>query len=88
MPQKTRKKTVNKTLISKVLSESQFDPRQGGPLKAILDEFKDNPTYLENRAIELIREAQLSVSWPTIYAEKSQKVICLLAMARAIRETM
>jgi hypothetical protein len=53
-----------------------------------LDDFKDNPTYFENRAVEMIRELQMSAHLPAVYAEKSQKVIWMLAMARAIRETM
>lgn len=46
------------TAIKKLLSEAAFNPKTPGPLSAIL-ESKD-PNYLPQRAIELIREAQIS----------------------------
>lgn len=85
MSRKPPKKKVTKTLITKILRESGFDPADGGPLAVIMEIHRDNPVFLENRALEMIRESQLCTDAAT-YAEKSQKAIWLLAVARATRE--
>lgn len=79
---------ITKTLIKKILKQSEFDPRQNGPLSTILADFRNDPKYLEDRAIEFLREAQLVTAKEDmpVYIEKSQKAICLLVMARAVRE--
>lgn len=69
------------TLIAKFLSEAKFNPKIPGPLAAMLESKDTN--YLPLRAIELIREAQIS-------SKISDKQRCLklaiqlLAMTQAI----
>ncbi|HUP77613.1 MAG TPA: hypothetical protein VM260_03560 [Pirellula sp.] len=80
-----RKRQITKTLISKLLRESAFDPRVRGPFKIIIEEHGDDPRTLENRAIEMIREAQIGRDDPS-YHDKISKAIALLVIARASTE--
>lgn len=83
------KSPVTITKIRKVLSRCRFDPRAGGPLKIIVDMHGENPRYLEDRAIEMIREAQMAINIDNnVYSLKMDHAITLLAMAQCINEQM
>ena len=74
--------------MRKIFSQCKFDPKVGGPLKVIVDMHHDDPRYLESRAIEMIREAQLAAinNQNEVYISKMELAITLLAMAQCINE--
>lgn len=80
-----RKKKITKRQIQSLLSESAFSPSEKTPFTIVVQ--MENPDYAELKAIELITEARL---WPggTIYHDKIQQAIALLALARAQRGTL
>lgn len=56
------KQLITKTAIQRILKESVLDPREHGPLKLIIDQHKDDPDYLEKKALELINEARYAIN--------------------------
>ncbi len=82
-----RKRKITKTLLSSLLSESSFDPKATGPFSVIIEEHSKDPVYLENRAKEMVGEAQHAAKANdfVVYHEKMQKAIALIALARAAR---
>ncbi len=77
-------KKITKTLITKLLHESKFDPRERGPLKIVVDSHSDDPQYLESKAIEMIMEARLDKTRGPEYHERIAKAISILGLARAV----
>ncbi len=74
----------SKQSIRKILMDSLFDPRdKATPFSIVVD--MNDPKYLENRAIEMIREAQICQPAEE-YNEKIVRAISLLALSRAMRE--
>ncbi len=86
----SKKKKITKTLIAKVLRESSINPYDAGPLQMVVEAHYDSPWYLEMKGKECVDEAQLAmrpeVNNIGVYAEKMQKAIFFLAIARCIRE--
>ncbi len=91
-----RKVQVSKTQLGELLRESQFDPRVDGSMKIIVDTAVTNPRYAEDRAIELIREAQQAlaqlapgpddaIAAAYKYHRNMKNAISLLALGRALR---
>jgi hypothetical protein len=89
-----KKKVPTKTLINKILRESALNPKDRGPLQLVIDEHLTNPTYLEEKARELIKEATFTMSQASwneqhkVYVERMQKAIFFAAAARCVRELM
>jgi hypothetical protein len=92
-----RKQTVTVTKIRKVLARCKFDPKKGGPLAIIIEQHIDDPRYLESRAIEMIREAQLAIRQEMtgpdnpmtgfdVYQSKMDNAILLLAIAEVVND--
>lgn len=72
---------MNQTLIRKLLSEAVFNPKEPGILQAIL-ESKD-PSYLIQRSIEFLREAQIATAKRD--KDKALKMATqLITMARSL----
>lgn len=82
-----RKKQLTKTMIGKFLRESAFNPKDLGPLKVVIENHSEDPNYLEDRAREMIADAQLAAKTGQLpaYHEKMQKAITLAAVARGVR---
>jgi hypothetical protein len=74
-------KKPSKKELRQIISESIFDPRNPGLLSPILE--SNNPEYLFNRAVELIREAQLAKN----KNPQLKLAISLLGMARLLLRT-
>ena len=81
MPRVRNRKKFNKRIIQHELFECRFDPNELGPMQIIFD--IDNPSYYENRAIELIRVAQY-VEIP--YDVSITKAIQMLVVAKLLRK--
>jgi hypothetical protein len=75
---------VNKTQIRSLLLESAFDPKIPGPLASILE--SSDPKYLMQRAVEMIRSAQLPGAKINDIRNNIKVALSLLAMARALSE--
>lgn len=70
--------------MTAILRQSAVDPRNDGPTRVIADIAAENPRYLEDRAVELVREAQAGEPGTLAYHEMLCRAIGLLAMARAV----
>ena len=81
------KKKPSMTTIKKYLTSCAFDPRKPGPMAIIAD--SGGPEYYEQRAIELIKEAQNIMKGPPDYQnhydDKLSSAIRLLALAHESR---
>jgi len=86
------------TKIRKVLQRCRFDPKKIGPLSVIIEAHDTDPRYLESRAIEMIREAQLAIRQDVtgpdnpvtgfdVYQQKMDNAIVLLAIAQVVNES-
>jgi hypothetical protein len=89
------RRVPSQTRLKQILRDSSFDPRaDDGPNSVIVDAAVGNPRYAEDRAIELIREAQLAMrSTSDVSSAWHQYVACvlraigLLALALAVRDS-
>lgn len=83
------------TSLKETLRQSAFDPRAKGPWEIIVDIASSNPRYAEDKAKELIAQAQnvLEAKVSPADAKKNletyqglmKDAISLLALARALR---
>jgi hypothetical protein len=80
-----KKKIFNKRNIQSELYNCRFDPNIDGPMKIIID--INNATYWENRAIELIKMAQIGGEHID-YQATITKAIQLLIMAKIMRKVV
>lgn len=82
--------------MKEILREAAFNPREDGPLKIIADTAISNPSYAEDRSVELIRDAQRNLKASAVNPEDAAKnvenyhrlmtqALGLLALARAVR---
>lgn len=85
------------TSLKELLRQSAFDPRADGPFAIVVDVATANPRYAEDKAKELIAQAQACLDRKTLnpaeatknlsnYHDFMQQAIGLLALARALRE--
>ncbi len=85
------------TRLKELLRESVIDPRSDGPLGIIVETSQSNPRYAEDRAIEMIREAQQAIHSPTVglvqaverietYHSRMKDAITLLVLSRALKD--
>ena len=86
----SKQKTPSQTQMKEILRECAFDPRTDGPSRVIVEIAAANPRYAEDRAVELLREAQMSLNLGTLegvdqYTANVKKAIGLLALALAVR---
>lgn len=95
----SKKNRLTKKQIQQTLSACVFNPNETGPMKMIIDNAFDNNNieqsinYLEIKSKELIEEARLAMKNEDIvdpmklqiYNEKLSKAICLLAIAKCLR---
>lgn len=90
-----KKQAPSLTRLKEILRQSSFDPRSNeGPLSVITETVLINPSYAENRAIELIREGQRILSGPISnpakafedYQKITSQAMALLALGIAVRE--
>jgi hypothetical protein len=80
-------KSPSMTQVKQVLRDSQFDPRQAGPMKFVVE--SNDPTYCTRKATELIGQADLAYGQGQVtdYHERLAQAISLLALARLQRGT-
>ena len=82
-------KNPSQTRLKEILRDSAFDPRSDGVNRIITETAVLNPQYAEDRAIEMIREAQLGLNSGEYdgqdYLVNMRRAIGLLALAVAVR---